>query len=170
MSKVEQLFVMQYVTGEWVRRDDSTGPMSTGGYPSPVKELSKATVWEDKAKALKYRHTCRSDGPWTLHALELQTTPEIITPAEEAEASGDKEFLEFQRLAKKFGVAGTGECPFQKSWVGKCKRTPEVGEIYCDAHKDERCWSCKGQATSDCGHTSQFVCGMPQCDRHPHHS
>lgn len=169
MSKVEALFVMQYPDGSWVQRDDSSGPMSTGGYPFKVKELRRATVWTDKKKALEYRHTCRSDGPWTLHSLELKTTPEVITPAEEAEARGDKEFLEFQRLAKKFGVTGTGECPFIEAWIGKCKKTPEVGELYCDRHKDQKCWKCGTQATSNCAHAGQFVCGTPQCAKHSHH-
>lgn len=161
---------MQYEDGSWVQRDDSTGPMSTGGYPLKVKELRKATQWTDKQEALKYRHTCRTDGPWTLHVLVLKTVPEIITPADEAEARQDKEFLEFQRLAKKYGVTGTGECPFSEAWVGKCKKTPEVGELYCENHKKKKCFKCGRQATRDCGHTSQFVCGTPMCDEHFHHS
>lgn len=166
MSKVETLFVMQYPDGTWVKRDDSTGPMSTGGYPYAVEGISLATVWRDKMGALKYRHTCK--GEWTVHALEMRTTPEVITPAEEAEARGDKEFKEFQRLAKKFGITGTGECPFDEAWRGKCKKAPEIGELYCDRHKDKKCWKCGVQATSDCGHTSQFVCGTPMCAQHSH--
>ena len=160
---------MQYADGTWVRRDDSSGPMSTGGYPSKVKDLSLATVWKDKSIALKYRHTCRNDGPWTIHRLELNTLAEVITPAEEAEASGDKEFIEFQRLAKKYGVTGIGECPFNEAWVGKCKKTPEIGELYCEKHKGQKCFKCGAQATKNCGHTSQFVCGVPMCDEHKHH-
>lgn len=160
---------MQYADGAWVQRDDSTGPMSTGGYPMKVTHLSKATVWDDKMDALKYRHTSREYGPWTIHLLELNAIPEIITPAEEAEASGDKEFAEYQRLAKKYGMTGTGECPFVEAWVGKCKKTPEIGEQFCERHKGEKCFKCKRQATKNCGHTSQFVCGVPECDQHSHH-
>jgi hypothetical protein len=166
----ETLFVMQYSDGAWVKRDDSTGPMSTGGYPYKAKGLIDATVWTSKEQALKYRHTCKSDGPWTLHRLELSTVPEVITPGDEAKASGDKDWEEFQRLAQKFGVQGTGECPFNKAWVGKCKKPPSVGEIYCDEHKKEKCWKCGAQATSDCSHAGQFVCGVPQCSQHSHHS
>jgi hypothetical protein len=169
MSKVEQLYVMQYEDGNWVQRDDSSGPMSTGGYPFRVDKLSKATVWNDKKHALKYRETCRSDGPWKVFALELKTIPEIITPAEEAEARGDEEFIEFQRLAKKYGVTGTGECPYDQPWAGKCKRVPDVGELFCELHKGEQCYACGAQATSGCSFAGQFVCGAGQCDKHSHH-
>ena len=160
---------MQYADGSWVQRDDSTGPMSTGGYPSKVKELSKATRWETTEAAMKYRHTCRSDGPWSLHRLEMTTVPEIITPAMEAEAADDPDFRKFQELAKKYGMTGTGECPFNRAWIGKCKKSPEIGELFCEDHKGLKCWKCKAQATSDCSHAGQFVCGTPQCDKHSHH-
>lgn len=161
------LYVMQYPDGSWVQRDDSSGPMSTGGYPFPVKELSKATVWDSKEKALKYRATGREN--FTLHRLTLATKEETITPIDEAEARGDEEFKEYQRLAKKFGIKGVGECPFVEAWVGKCKKAPEIGELYCDRHKDMKCYRCGAQATSNCAHAGQFVCGTPMCDIHTHH-
>ena len=167
MSKMVAGFVMGWADGAWVKRDDSTGPMSTGGSPCRVEYLSDATVWKDKMDALKYRHAC--DGPWSIFVLELNAIADIITPAEKAEASGDKEFAEFQRLAKKYGVTGTGECPFIVAWVGKCKKPPAIGELYCEKHKGEKCWKCGVQATKECAHAGQFVCGMPECDKHSHH-
>lgn len=162
------MYIMKWPSGEWVQRDDSTGPMSTGGYPMKVKEIHRATIWTDKMEALRYRHTCRTDN-LSLYILNMKTALEEITPAEEAEASGDKEFLEFQRLAKKYGMMGAGECPFSVAWVGKCKNIPEIGEIYCSKHKNVKCFKCDAQAVRDCEHTSQFVCGVPMCKEHNHH-
>ena len=159
---------MQYASGEWVQRDDSNGPMATGGYPFKVKELSKATRWETPEAALKYR-AVGQDWDWTLHRLEMTTVKETITPAMEAAARGDEEFKEFQRLAKKYGLNGTGECPFNRAWIGKCKKVPAVGELYCDDHKELKCFKCGAQATADCSHAGQFVCGVPHCAQHNHH-
>lgn len=132
-----------------------------------VTDLTEAKTWGDKIEAVRF--TQENNGMWTIHRLKLSTTPEIITPAEDAEARGDEEFLEFQRLAKKFGKAGTGQCPFNEAWVGKCGNTPEVGELFCERHKDMKCYKCGAQATSNCAHAGQFVCGVPQCDVHNRH-
>lgn len=160
----ETRYVMQTKEGQWVSIDQSSG-----GYPHFVDSLFRAEKFETPLKALEYRKHWWDEG-WTLHRLVLKTVPELITPAMEAEARGDKEFAEYQRLAKKFGQTGTGECPFVEAWIGKCKKTPEVGELYCERHKEIKCFECGAQATKNCGHTSQFVCGAPMCDQHRHHS
>lgn len=49
-----QLFVLMYEDGTFVKRDDSTGPMSTGGYPYPVLEVEEATWFESIEAAAKY--------------------------------------------------------------------------------------------------------------------
>lgn len=36
--------------------------------------------------------------------------------------------------------------------------------LFCDNHMDKKCCSCGEQATNECNHTGQFVCGMPLCD------
>lgn len=162
----EKIYVLRAPDGEWVKRDDSTGPMSSGGYPYKVPGLARATQWDSIEDALKYRHMFKSEG-WTLHLLTLSTVEVAITPLMEAKASGDDEYIEYLRLKRKFGEIDE-ECPFIRSWVGKCKKTPDVGEIYCPEHVESKCFQCGGQATRDCEHTTQFVCGVPMCAEHRH--
>lgn len=40
--------------GQYVERDDSTGPMSTGGYPMATTDPLRATVFATEEKALAY--------------------------------------------------------------------------------------------------------------------
>jgi len=164
----DEIYVLQYASGEWVKRDDSTGPMSTGGYPFPTDELRRATQWTSVEDALKYRGIVGKNEGWTLHRLTFNTVPVTITSLMEAKANGDEEYLNYLRLKRKFGEVDE-ECPFIVSWVGKCKQVPDVGEIYCPKHKNEKCFKCGAQATRDCDHTGQFVCGVPMCDEHKHH-
>ena len=163
---MSDLYVMRMPDGHWVKRDDSTGPMSTGGYPYPVDDLDRATRWTSVEDALKYMGVMKE--PWTVHKLTLSTVEVTVTPLMKAKATGDDEYLEYLRLQRKYGDVDE-KCPFDKSWVGKCKKTPEIGEIYCDEHKDSKCFKCGAQATRDCDHTGQFVCGVPMCDQHRHH-
>ena len=53
-----QVFVLQYKDGKFVKRDDSTGPMSTGGYPFPVDSIEDATRWDTIEEAARYGTTC----------------------------------------------------------------------------------------------------------------
>lgn len=55
-----------------------------------------------------------------------------------------------------------GECRFSKAWIGFCKK-PTDGEV-CEEHAKVKCCVCGEQATSECAHTAQFVCGAPLCD------
>lgn len=162
MSNV--IYLLQYPTGEWVRRDDSTG-----GYPERVKSLQNATFWYDKDEVLRYAHICKADG-LSLYWFEAKPIKADVSPAEAARARGDKEYLEYMRLAKKYGGVELGKCKFDIPWVGKCKKSVEPGEFYCAEHLKEKCYKCKRQATKGCAHTSQFVCGYPMCDEHNHHS
>lgn len=61
-----------------------------------------------------------------------------------------------------------GECKFDKSWVGRCKK-PTIDESfvegYCEEHSKVTCCQCGEQATHDCEETFQFVCGSPLCDK-----
>lgn len=54
------------------------------------------------------------------------------------------------------------ECKFSVSWVGACK-APADGSGYCEKHRATACGVCGAQATHDCAHTGQFVCGYPLC-------
>ena len=53
-------------------------------------------------------------------------------------------------------------CRFIIAWVGQCKAAGIGG--FCEQHDGIKCVSCKAQATHDCDHTGQFVCGAPLCD------
>lgn len=45
-----------------------------------------------------------------------------------------------------------------------CNSVCEENEIFCKSHKQNKCVSCGNQATYECNHTGQFVCGAPLCD------
>lgn len=53
-------------------------------------------------------------------------------------------------------------CKFDKAWIGACG-LEVVQDGYCEKHSEEKCCVCKEQATHDCEHTGQFVCGYPLC-------
>ena len=50
-------YILLYPNGKYVKRDDSTGPMSTGGYPFPVNEVEKATTFKTLEDAVRYANT-----------------------------------------------------------------------------------------------------------------
>ena len=52
-------------------------------------------------------------------------------------------------------------CKFDIAWRGKCG---EGTEEICKKHREVKCCVCGEQATHDCSHTGQFVCGAPLCD------
>ncbi len=54
---MKDLFVLMYNDGKFVQRDDSTGPMATGGYPFRVDDIEDATTWDSAAKAAEYAMT-----------------------------------------------------------------------------------------------------------------
>lgn len=166
MSKV---YLLQYPSGKWVQRDDSSGPMSTGGCPFPVDSIERATFWYDKDEALKYAHTCKSDG-FKLYWFEASPKLATVSPAEKARAAEDKEYLEYIRLAQKYGVVELPKCGFNEAWVGSCKMSAVPGELRCEAHLKKKCYKCGEQAVKTCGHTSQFVCGTPTCAQHQCHA
>jgi hypothetical protein len=55
------------------------------------------------------------------------------------------------------------KCKFSEAWRGQCGAA--AGESgYCEKHAAMTCSVCKAQATHDCAHTGQFVCGAPLCN------
>ena len=58
-----------------------------------------------------------------------------------------------------------GLCGYLEPYRGFC-----FLEKPCIQHTKERCWKCKAPATSGCSSSGAFVCGVPQCDEHPHHA
>lgn len=56
-----------------------------------------------------------------------------------------------------------GKCTFDRAWCGPCNRPVENGDRFCAEHASMKCVSCKAQATHDCDHAGQFVCGAPLC-------
>ena len=77
----KQVFVLKYNNGDYVKRDDSTGPMSTGGYPFPVKTVEEATKWDTQEAAARYGNTSgfrdfiRAVFPLEIDYLELAMIP-----------------------------------------------------------------------------------------------
>lgn len=59
--------------------------------------------------------------------------------------------------------AARGWCGFLEAWIGRCREVQP-----CPKHSGEQCWKCKERATSNCPNTSALVCGVPQCQQHPH--
>lgn len=52
------VYLLRYTDGRYVQRDDSTGPMSTGGYPFPVADIERATQWNTPEEAASYATVC----------------------------------------------------------------------------------------------------------------
>ena len=55
-----------------------------------------------------------------------------------------------------------GYCRYSIAWQGACKTECE-GDI-CEKHTKVVCCVCGHQATNECNHTGQFVCGAPLCN------
>lgn len=55
------------------------------------------------------------------------------------------------------------QCKFVIAWVGRCNADTSQGD-FCDAHLQKKCCVCGNQATKECSHAGQFVCGAPLCD------
>lgn len=53
-------------------------------------------------------------------------------------------------------------CRYQPCWQKRCNKECE-GE-FCATHLNEKCSVCGEQASNECDHTGQFVCGAPLCD------
>lgn len=53
-------------------------------------------------------------------------------------------------------------CRYSLAWVGLCGQLKgESG--FCSQHTGVKCVSCSDQASHECSHTGQFVCGAPLC-------
>mgnify|MGYP001259955189 CR=1 FL=1 len=55
------------------------------------------------------------------------------------------------------------QCRRMMSWAGRCQSTDINDNGFCANHAKDRC-HCGKQATKECGHAGQFVCGAPLCD------
>ena len=53
-------------------------------------------------------------------------------------------------------------CRYEPCWQSRCKKERE-GE-FCSTHVGKLCCVCGEQASRECNHTGQFVCGAPLCD------
>ena len=53
------------------------------------------------------------------------------------------------------------ECRYLIAWIGPCKA--ECSDQFCEKHTKVKCCVCGAQATNECNHTGQFVCGAPLC-------
>lgn len=58
---------------------------------------------------------------------------------------------------------GLGRCRYGLAYSGNCGALILAGH-YCVAHVTERCTCCGEQATHECSHAGQFVCGYPLCN------
>lgn len=54
------------------------------------------------------------------------------------------------------------KCTYSVAWRGHCQAACD-GDL-CVEHLKRKCVSCGKQATNECNHTGQFVCGAPLCD------
>lgn len=55
------VYILKYQDGSYVKRDDSIGPMSSGGYPYRVNDIEKATRWDDLESASRYASHFQSE-------------------------------------------------------------------------------------------------------------
>lgn len=54
------------------------------------------------------------------------------------------------------------KCQYQLAWQGQCNA--DCADRFCTVHQQVTCSVCWEQATHECEHTGQFVCGAPLCD------
>lgn len=67
-------------------------------------------------------------------------------------------------LGSAFGTERS-DCIFYEAWRGECGNDAvEFDPPLCPEHNDEACHVCGEQATTQCGHAGQFVCGYPLCE------
>jgi len=72
----------------------------------------------------------------------------------------DKEIRrDTDELARQDGTV----CGFLEAWIGHCQNP-----VPCAKHNNQLCWKCGARATRNCAVASSFVCGVPECDEHPH--
>lgn len=55
-------------------------------------------------------------------------------------------------------------CKFDKAWIGRCNKASMAGSEYCPDHLGIKCVVTGQQATHECDHAGQFVCGFPLSD------
>ena len=53
-------------------------------------------------------------------------------------------------------------CGYRPAWEGACKAETDGG--LCENHAGGECCSCGAEATNECNHTGQFICGYKLCD------
>lgn len=160
---MDNMYVAKFPNGKWVSLDSRSG-----GFPIKVTELRDAHIWTDIGEAFRYTHLVREER-LTIHLLTMTTSPPLtIPPKQRAEALGDKDYETYLRLAEKYGP--TEACRFNEAWIGVCKASTVPGELFCKKHLGIECYRCGIQAVKNCGHTSQFVCGVFTCENHIHHS
>lgn len=56
------------------------------------------------------------------------------------------------------------KCKFDEAWRGSCNAACVDSHAFCETHSQTKCQVCGEQATNECDHTGQFVCGAPLCD------
>jgi hypothetical protein len=103
------VYVLKYKNGRYVKRDDSTGPMSSGGYPFPVDSIDDATKWDTPEGAARYgnissfRDFEQGCFPLEIHYKEqpLMPFPELWSecnhhclPSKESQALGALHYLD----------------------------------------------------------------------------
>lgn len=113
------VYVLKYKDGRYVKRDDSTGPMSTGGYPFPVDSVDDATKWDTPEDAARYGNTSSfrefEQGTFPLE-IQYVEKPMIAYPALWTECNHHciKTRESTSREAKHFL-----DCPVMKEMLGR---------------------------------------------------
>lgn len=54
-------------------------------------------------------------------------------------------------------------CRYRPAYSGRCN-VIAGSNGFCSRHAGQKCRVCGDQATNECNHTGQFVCGTPLCD------
>ena len=57
---------------------------------------------------------------------------------------------------------GMRRCLYVMAYIGRCSAIQF--DEYCETHREQKCCVCGDQATHECAHAGQFVCGYPLCD------
>ena len=68
-------YVIRTAANKYIKPDDSSGPMSSGGYPTLQESPLEGKFWEKKEEAEAYLKACKSEAEregWQIHEVKIK--------------------------------------------------------------------------------------------------
>lgn len=71
MTDSRVIHVLKYMEGDYVQVDNSSGPMSSGGYPQRTTDIDKATQWVQIDEATRYAQMFKTEIQQVLFPIRI---------------------------------------------------------------------------------------------------